>query len=267
MKSKVQSTWEKKPAAENPYFEVQASWGMTRHMGGLKATKKLAELCHIHQDKYILVVGCGVGVTPCYIAKKYGCKVMGIDLSDGMIVRAKERALREKVKSKIEFRVADAQDLPFAENTFDAVITESVNAFVENKARAMSEYVRVLKPEGYCGINEVTWLETPPQDLESYLFRIMNARFLARDGWKRLLDNAGLRETQALVYKTNIVNQWTEEVKQFQFSDFIKAWSRYAYMFISNPAARKFTGEALAFPWSMLNLLRYFGYGLYTGRR
>ncbi|MCX6010147.1 MAG: class I SAM-dependent methyltransferase, partial [Chloroflexi bacterium] len=149
MESKEQSSPEKISELENSYFEVQAYWGMTKHMGGLKATEQLVELCHINQDKYVLVVGCGVGVTPCYLAKRYGCRVVGVDLSEKMVDRSKEGAKRKGVENRVEFRIADAQNLPFEDVTFDAVICESVNAFIENKPRALSEYVRVIKPGGY----------------------------------------------------------------------------------------------------------------------
>lgn len=39
------------------YFGAQASWGVTKHMGGLKATARLAELCHINQDTRVLMRG------------------------------------------------------------------------------------------------------------------------------------------------------------------------------------------------------------------
>ena len=47
---------------------MQASWGLTKHMGGLEATRKLIEACHIDKDSYVLEVGCGVGITACYLA-------------------------------------------------------------------------------------------------------------------------------------------------------------------------------------------------------
>ena len=59
--------------------------------------------------------------------------------------------------------VADAQCLPFADRTFDAVICESVTAFVPGKLRAVAEYARVMRPGGYVGLAEGTWL-TPPHD-------------------------------------------------------------------------------------------------------
>jgi ubiquinone/menaquinone biosynthesis C-methylase UbiE len=267
MGSKKQSSPEKMSELESSYFEVQAYWGMTKHMGGLKATEQLVELCHINQDKYVLVVGCGVGITTCYLAKKYGCSVVGVDLSASMVARSKERAKRHDVENQARFSVADAQSLPFGDATFDAVICESVNAFIGDKPKALSEYVRVIRPGGYVGLNEVTWLKTPPQDLAAYLHRIMGAEFLSSNNWDGLLEGSGLGEIAARVHKTNALSQWTSEVRQFEFSDFVGAWSRYFYLLFKSPAVRRFTKEALSFPRSILGLFNYFGYGLYVGRK
>lgn len=79
-----------------------------------------------------------------------------------MVARSRERAEREKVTDRVEYRVADAQDLPFDADRFDAVITESVTVFPEDKQKAVSEYVRVTKPGGYVGLNESVWLKVPP---------------------------------------------------------------------------------------------------------
>ena len=132
----------KKPS----FFDFAAEVGLTKHLGGLEATEKILELCHVGEGSYILDVGCGAGQSSCYIAKKHGCRVVGVDINEMMIERSKERAEREGVKDMVEFRVADAQDLPFADDVFDAVITESVTAFPEDKQMAVNEYARVTKP-------------------------------------------------------------------------------------------------------------------------
>jgi arsenite methyltransferase len=267
MDREIQSSPEKTSTPGNTYFEVQAYWGMTKHMGGLKATEQLVKLCHITSDKYVLVVGCGVGVTSCYLAKKYRCRVVGIDISSGMVERSKARAKRKGVEDRAEFSVADAQNLPFEDAVFDGVICESVNAFIDDKQKALSEYVRVIKPGGYVGLNEVTWLKTPPQDLAAYLFRVMGAEFLTSNGWTDLLEGSGLKGITKSVYKTSAISQWADEVRQFEFSDFMTAWCRYFYMFIKDPATRRFTKEALSFPKSIFHLFKYFGYGLYAGEK
>lgn len=166
------------------YFEFQSFIGITNHMGGPKATRELAELCHIGEGKRVLEVGCGVGVTPCYLAREYGCRVVGVDISEKMVDRSRKRAKRGGMEDRIEFRVADAQDLPFEDATFDAVIGESVTAFVEDKQRAVSEYVRVTKPRGYVGLNECIWVKAPPPGLAKYMSRAMDAEFPPHDGWR-----------------------------------------------------------------------------------
>ena len=91
MKNKKQLSREEKAEPEPSYFEVQAYWGVTKHFGGLKATRELVELCHIDKNKYILDIGCGVGAAACYITKKYGCKVVGVDISEKIIEREKRK--------------------------------------------------------------------------------------------------------------------------------------------------------------------------------
>ena len=87
-------------------------------------------MCHIAKDKYVLEVGVGAGLTPRYIAKKHGCRVVGVDLSERMIDWARKRAQREGLEAQIEFKVADAQNLPFDDATFDVVMGASVLTFV-----------------------------------------------------------------------------------------------------------------------------------------
>lgn len=269
MENKNQLSPEEISKVEHPYFELQASWGMTKHMGGLKATRELVELCHINKGKYVLVVGCGVGITPCYLAKRYGCRVIGVDLSEKMINRSNERAKREGVEDRVKFRIADAQNLPFEDALFDAVICESVNAFIENKQSAASEYVRVITPGGYVGLNECIWIKAPPPELAEYLCRTMGgAEFPTCDnGWKELLEGSGLRETVARIYKIKALNQWINEVRQSEFLDFFRAWYRFLFLFIKSSACRKFIKETLAIPKSIFGVFKYFGYGIYVGRK
>ncbi len=77
---------------ESHYFEFQASWGLTKHMGGRDATREVIEACRIDENSYVLDVGSGVGIAPCILAEKYGCEVVGVDLSVDMIKRARERS-------------------------------------------------------------------------------------------------------------------------------------------------------------------------------
>ncbi|MFC1991334.1 class I SAM-dependent methyltransferase [Chloroflexota bacterium] len=249
------------------YFELQADWGITKHLGGIKATRELVELCHIDRDKYVLVVGCGVGTTPCYLAKGYACRVVGVDLSERMVDLSNKRAKKEGVVEMVEFRAADAQNLPFEDGLFDAVISESVNAFIPDKQKVVNEYTRVTKPGGYIGFDEITWIKEPPPKIPEYMFRTMRARFHTEGGWKEFLESAGLKEIIAKIHKINALEQWLDEMRQFSILDSLKAWNRFWSLFVKSPVARQFTREALTMPRSIFSISKYWGYGVFAGRK
>ena len=268
MGSKEQSSPEISSEPESYYFELQAYWGLTKHMGGLGATRELIEACHINKDSYVLDVGCGVGITTCYLADEYGCRVVGLDLSEMMVKRSKERAKRKNVADKVEFKVGDAQDLPFKDGVFDVVICESVIAFSRDKQKAISEYARVTRPGGYVGLNEVTWVETPPPELVDYLSRALGpAKFLTCNGWRDLLEKAGLTDIAARAYKTNALRQWANEIRQMNPGDFLRAWGKFVSLIFRYPVVRKWMKEISVPPTSVFRIFRYFGYGIYVGRK
>jgi len=114
--------------------------------------------------------------------------VVGVDISEEMIARSNERAKRKGVEGRIEFQVADAQNLPFQDALFDVVISESATAFLEDKQSAINQYVRVTKPGGYIGLNETTWIKgMPPTEIVEYLFRTAGGvKPETPSGWKEL---------------------------------------------------------------------------------
>ena len=256
------------PESKSLYFDLQADFGITKHMGGQRATRELAELCHIHQDTYVLEVGCGIGTTSCYLAREYGCQVLAVDLSERMIARAIERAIKCGVHTRVEFKVADAQQLPFEEARFDVVMDESVTAFVVDKPKAISEYTRVAKSGGYIGLNEVAWVKTPPPDLVRYITLIMaGADFLTSEGWMALLESSGLKELQVCRHKFDARRQWLDEMQQLDLKESFRAWYRFMTQSVTNPAYRKFTQEVLRAPRNIFKFMDYIGYGLYVGRK
>ena len=251
---------------ESYYFDLQASWGLTKHMGGLEATRTLLEACHIDTASYVLDVGCGVGITACYLATDYGCNVVGVDLSELMVERSKERATRKNIEDRVEFKIVDAHDLPFKAGVFDAVICESVVAFSKDKQKVIREYARVTKSGGCVGINEVTWVETPPPELVEYISRALgHAEFLDPAGWTVLLEQAGLTNVAARVYKTSALRQWASEVRQMNPSDYVGAWKKFFSLCIKSRAARTWLKELSIPPRSILRIFKYFGYGIYVG--
>jgi arsenite methyltransferase len=255
---------------QQTFFDFAAKVGLTKHVGSREATDALIELCAMSEGKYILDVGCGVGATPCYIARKFDCRVVGVDLLEAMVERSKERAKREKVMDRVDFRVADAQELPFEDNLFDAVITESVTAFPEDKQKAVNEYARVTKPGGYVGLNESTWLKVPPPpELIAWASQDLGASVkpLTSSEWVGLLTNAGLNEIVAKTFSIDVRNEGKGILQRYGWGGMLKVFSNILSLYLTNPAYRKFAREVQKDGIAPANLDEYFGYGLYVGRK
>lgn len=252
------------------FFDFAAEVGLTKHIGGITATEALCDLCHIDRDKYVLDVGCGVGVTPCYIAQKYSCRVMGVDISARMIERSLERADKEQLADRVDFRVADAQDLPFETAEFDAVITESVTAFPANKQQAVNEYVRVTKPGGYVGLNESTWLKTPPPpEVQAWVEQDIGTSVqpLPVQEWVSLLENAGLKAITAQIFEVDTQDEAREILRRYGLGGMLRVAGRMMALYARSPAYRDFVKGVREQGIIPECLNEYFGYGLFVGQK
>ncbi len=252
------------------FFDFAAEVGLTKHIGGIAATEALIELCQIGRDSYILDVGCGVGATACFIAKQIGCRVVGVDILERMVERSRQRAKRRKLTQQIEFRVADAQKLPFEDNLFDAVLTESVTAFPEDKQKAVSEYARVTKPGGYVGLNESAWLKVPPPpEVIAWAAQDVGASVkpLTPDEWVGLLDTAGLKVITSQIHAIDIQDESQGILRRYGWGGILQVLGRTLLLYMKNPFYRDFVKRIRQGGILPDNLHDYFGYGLFIGRK
>jgi len=194
--------------------------------------------------------------------------VVGVDLRESMIERARERAGREGVEDRVEFRVADVQDLPFEDGLFDTVIGESIIALVEDKQRAVNECARVTKPGGYVGLNEMTWMKAgPPRELVEYYFRTTGTKPETSDGWVMLLEGSGLRDVVVRTYKMSVLTEYIDGIRRFSLKELLRTGRRFLSLSITSPAFRRFAKEAVPSVAVVRAIFEYLGYGIYVGRK
>lgn len=246
------------------FLDMQAEVGVTKHIGGFAATDELLSLCLIERAQEVLNVGCGIGVGSTYIAKKYGCHVVGVDISEKMVEWSRRRAREERVEDKVEFRTADVLDLPFEEDRFDVVFAESVLIFVEDKRRAIGECVRVTKPGGYVGLNEGFWTEEPSPALVALARDAVGPCVPTLDAWRALWEASGLQER---VVQTRQVDASTEVKGRMAWIGgrwLVRAWGRALRLYVTNPGIRQSIKKQFDVP---AEVFEYLGYGLFVGRK
>jgi SAM-dependent methyltransferase len=111
--------------------------------------EQLAEACDIGWDQRVLDVAAGNGNATLAAARR-GARVTSTDYVQALLDRGAERARAERLD--IDFRFADAEDLPFADGSYDAVLSTFGVMFTADHARAASELLRVCRKGGRIGL-------------------------------------------------------------------------------------------------------------------
>ncbi len=168
------------------------------HPGGLKLTEQLAVLADIDEKSMVLDIASGRGVSAIFLAKKFNCKVVGVDLSEGMAKKAADSTEAEKVSERVVFGVGDAEKLFFRSGAFDTVISECALCLFPAKKRALSEMYRVLKEGGRIALSDVTLDKTLREIRNNLSFLSCIAGAESLGALQSLLEEAGFVEVTAI---------------------------------------------------------------------
>lgn len=110
--------------------------------------KKVVKIISKNKPQQILDIATGTGDLALMMSTLQPQKIIGLDISEGMLAVGKEKIARAKLTDKIEMVVGDSENMPFKDNTFDAItVSFGVRNFA-NLDKGLSEIRRVLKPKG-----------------------------------------------------------------------------------------------------------------------
>lgn len=123
----------------------------------IKWRKKVIKMVASKNPKSILDIATGTGDLAIQFAEKTAAeKIVGLDLSEGMLSVARKKVLKKPILEKIEFIQGDSEALPFEDNTFDAITVSFGIRNFENLDKGLSEILRVLKKDGIFVILETS---------------------------------------------------------------------------------------------------------------
>jgi arsenite methyltransferase len=140
--------------------------GDSFHPGGISLTERLGELLSLTPRSRVLDVAAGRGASAIALAKRFGCAMVGVDLSAANVEEANRAARDLGMATRVSFQVGDAEALPFPDGAFDAVICECAFCTFPNKQLAANAFVRVLAAGGQAGISDLIRTGPLPPELD-----------------------------------------------------------------------------------------------------
>jgi demethylmenaquinone methyltransferase/2-methoxy-6-polyprenyl-1,4-benzoquinol methylase len=184
-----QSEQSKKGQVEEMFNNISPRYDFLNHLLSANidkvwrrnAVKRLAK----HQPSYILDIATGTADFAIAASKLKGVKVVGIDISEGMLEVGRKKILKKGLANVIDLQKADSENLPFNDHVFDAAIVGFGVRNFENLKKGLSEIFRVLKPGGIFYILEFSKPKKTPfkQIYQFYFMRILPlvGRMVSRD--------------------------------------------------------------------------------------
>ncbi|MHB1161502.1 MAG: class I SAM-dependent methyltransferase [Chloroflexota bacterium] len=139
--------------------------------GGLEEARRLlVERLDLKSGDRVLEVCVGTGANLPYIAERIGPegKIDGIDLSEGMLAQAREKL--PSIPCEVELRWGYAEDLPYPDDSFDAVLNFGAINFITDRKKAIDEMVRVARPGARIVVGDET--AAPDGPVRSLLSRL-----------------------------------------------------------------------------------------------
>ena len=125
------------------------------HIGGHEATADLAERLELGAGGTLLDIGSGLGGPARFFARRYGCRVTGLDLTPEYVEVARTLTQLVGLSEQVEFRVGSALALPFEDGSFDRATLLHVGMNIPDKERLCKETRRVLRSGGMFAIYDV----------------------------------------------------------------------------------------------------------------
>lgn len=127
----------------------------------IKWRNKVVELVAQHQPESILDIATGTGDLAISLSATQAKKIIGLDISDGMLEVGRKKIKAQDLDNKISMVIGDSEELPFEDNTFDAITVAFGIRNFENLEKGLAEILRVLKPNGIFVILETSMPTNP----------------------------------------------------------------------------------------------------------
>ena len=236
--------------------------------GGWKGTDRLTELLNIKdmEKPKILEVGCSTGYITRYVAQKFDCEIIGVDLSKLLLDIAEEESRKSKLNN-INFKYGNVENLPFSDNAFDIVYGEAITALVPDPVKVLNGYNRVLKPGGKIATLDLFMKESLSDKLveetNEMMSNVLGTKVKIRNfqEWQQIFKESGFSSIKIYDYYEDLFR------RHYSVAERVKLTYKLLYHMTVNKEIRQKIIPPLKFAKKFQKALKgdNYGYLIFTG--
>jgi len=218
-KEKLQKWLDQNQYSRKGILKYERIFGRTFvSVGGEHTTRLFAEKLKFVNNMKVLDIGCGIGGSAFYFARRFGVDVHGVDLSTNMIGIAKDyrTEMEPQVKHRCQFYVEDASGMEYPESFYDIVYSRDTILHIKDKLALFKKFYGTLKPGGQLLISDYC---RGDQEHSTQFKEYMASRDYALTTVKeygQLLEQAGFKNVEATDVTGLMVEMLQKELEKFK---------------------------------------------------
>jgi cyclopropane fatty-acyl-phospholipid synthase-like methyltransferase len=201
-----------------PFYEIV--WGESLHMGywpdsstegsiaegQVRLTELMVSKVRLREGQHLLDAGCGTGGPAIHLARAIGCRVTGISVSPKQIEKARQKAAQAKLDERLQFQVANAMAMPFADASFDAAWAFESLFHMSDPDQALREMHRCIKPGGQLIIANYTLTQPMTPNEDEFYRQVFHAgSLLTHQEHQKRVRAAGFELEETMDISANVV--------------------------------------------------------------
>jgi len=186
-------------------------------VGGEHTTSEFTEKLNLEPNMKVLDIGCGIGGSAFYMARKYGVDVNGVDLSTNMIEIALENRMivEPAVKHRVQFYAEDAITMPYPESFYNVVYSRDTILHIPDKLDLFKKFYSTLKSGGICLISDYCHGDQEHSERFKQYVAKRDYKLLTVEEYGKRLQQAGFVNVEAIDSSQLMIEMLQVEIEKF----------------------------------------------------
>ena len=182
-----------------------------------RTNRIMAKNAGIERGTHVLDVGCGYGATAIFLAKEYGCTVVGQNISEKELELATRRAQEAGLGDTVRFEYGDFHNIPSEDNSFDVIWSQEAFLHGADKLQILRECKRVLRPTGRLVISDLlVKRDVSQEDRQAIYERVRSPEMWDYPDYREGLEKAGFRIQVEEDWSANVAPTYGSVLEQLK---------------------------------------------------